>query len=59
LTLTIYNSLGEIVTELVNKSLPKGRYSYIWNATEVTAGIYLYELRSENFVSMKKMILLK
>jgi len=58
-TLTIYNALGQKITELVNTKLEAGRYSYQWDAKNVATGIYIYELRTEKFVSMKKMILLK
>jgi hypothetical protein len=57
--LSIYNSLGEKVAELVNKSLEAGRYQYQWNAEYSASGIYFYELRTGSFVSMKKMILVK
>jgi flagellar hook assembly protein FlgD len=57
--LTIYNALGERVAELVNGSLTAGRYSYQWDASDVATGMYIYELRTDNFVSIKKMVLLK
>ena len=57
--LTIYNVLGEKVAELVNTSLIAGKYSYQWNAKNVATGMYIYELRTEKFVSVKKMLLLK
>ena len=58
-TLTIYNTLGQKITELVNAKLEAGRYSYEWNAQNVVTGMYIYELRTNNFVSVKKMVLLK
>jgi photosystem II stability/assembly factor-like uncharacterized protein len=58
-TLIIYNTLGQKVTELVNTKLDAGRYSYQWNASNVSTGMYIYELRADKFVSVKKMILLK
>ena len=57
--LTIYNVLGEKVAELVNTSLIAGKYSYQWNASNVATGMYIYELRTNKFVSVKKMILMK
>jgi hypothetical protein len=57
--LSIYNALGEKVAELVNTSLQAGRYQYQWNAQNVATGMYIYELRTNNFVSVKKMLLLK
>lgn len=57
--LSIYNALGEKVAELINNALTAGKYRYQWNAENFTAGMYLYELRTDKFVSIKKMILLK
>ena len=58
-TLNIYNTLGQKVTELVNNNLEAGWYSCEWNAGNAASGIYIYELRTDKFVSLKKMILLK
>ncbi|MCZ7612679.1 MAG: T9SS type A sorting domain-containing protein [Ignavibacteriaceae bacterium] len=55
----MYNSLGEKVAELVNTSLQAGKYQYNWNASGVATGMYIYELRADNFVSVKKMLLIK
>jgi len=57
--LTIYNTLGQKITELVNTTLEAGRYSYRWDASDVASGIYIYELRTDKFISTKKMILMK
>jgi hypothetical protein len=53
--LSIYNALGQKVAE----SLPAGRYSYTWNAQDVVTGIYIYELRTDKFVELRKMLLIK
>jgi hypothetical protein len=58
-TLSIYNALGQKVGEIVNTNLEAGWYSYQWDATNIATGIYIYELRTDKFVSVKKMILLK
>lgn len=58
-SLNIYNTLGQKVAQLVNSKLEAGRYSYQWNAENMATGIYIYELRADKFVSVKKMILLK
>ena len=57
--LSIYNALGEKVAELVNSSLSAGRYQYQWNASRVATGMYIYELRTDKFISVKKMVLVK
>ena len=60
-TLTIYNALGQRVAELVNSKLEAGYYSYVWNVPQngIATGMYMYELRTDKFVSVKKMLLLK
>jgi hypothetical protein len=58
-SLNIYNTLGEKIAQIVNSKLEPGRYSYQWDAGNVATGMYIYELRTDNFVSVKKMILLK
>ena len=57
--LSIYNALGEKVAELVNTALTAGKYQYQWAAKDVATGMYIYELRTDKFVSVKKMLLLK
>jgi hypothetical protein len=51
--------LGEKIAELVNTNLEAGKYSYQWDAGETASGIYIYELRTDKFISVKKMILLR
>ena len=58
-TLTIYNALGQRVAELINSKMEAGQYSYQWNASSVATGMYIYELRTDKFSSVKKMLLLK
>jgi len=55
----IYNSLGERIETLVNGYLESGYYKVNWNAGKYSSGVYYYRLESENFNSVKKMILLK
>ncbi|MHB8580197.1 MAG: carboxypeptidase regulatory-like domain-containing protein [Ignavibacteriaceae bacterium] len=58
-TLDIFNVLGQKVAELVNKNLAAGQYTYSFNANRLSSGVYLYRLQTDNFVSVKKMILSK
>jgi len=57
--LTIYDVIGQKVAELVNGKLNAGKYKYTWNASNAATGMYIYELRTEKFVSVKKMLLMK
>lgn len=55
----IYNSLGMEVAILVDDNLSSGSYQYKWNASSFASGIYLYKLETNNFVDVRKMILIK
>jgi len=57
--LTIYNAIGQKVAELVNSTLEAGSYSFNWDASNVASGLYFYELNTNNFSSVKKMMLMK
>jgi hypothetical protein len=57
--LEVLNILGERVASLVNEYKTKGSYTIPFDASQLSSGIYIYRLRSKDFVSSKKMILLK
>ena len=61
---TIYDMLGNVVSNLVNANESLGYKSVQWSATNnqgepVSAGVYLYKIQAGDFVDTKKMILLK
>jgi hypothetical protein len=58
-TLRIYNSLGELVKELENRVLSSGSYKRVFDASNLSSGIYFYKLKANNFVEVKKMSLVK
>ncbi|MFZ2322492.1 MAG: T9SS type A sorting domain-containing protein [Ignavibacteriaceae bacterium] len=58
-SLKIYDILGNEVATLVNKEQPAGRYELMFNADELSSGIYFYKLQSGSLIQTKKMILLK
>ena len=57
--LMIYNSLGQMVVELINDKLNSGNYSVYWNANNYSSGIYFYELETNNFKKIERMVLIK
>ena len=57
--LSIYNILGQEVSVLVNRELKAGSHSYSFNGSELSSGIYFYKLQSNDYVSVKKMMLVK
>ncbi len=58
--LTIYNIAGQKVVTIVNENLNAGHYAYIWNIpADLPSGTYLYKLVTEEFSSVKQMMLVK
>ena len=57
--LNVYNVIGELVTELVNRDYSAGNYAVEFNAADLPSGIYIYRLESSSFTSVRKMILIK
>ncbi len=55
----IYNAIGQEVTTLVNKQLEAGYHSVVFDASKLASGLYIYRIQAGNFVSVKKMMLLK
>lgn len=58
-TLKIYNMLGQEVATVVNETMPAGKYSATFNASNLASGAYIYRIEAGSFVSVKKMLLLK
>ena len=60
-TLKVFDILGNQVAELVNEYQNAGSYSiqFSSNNLQLTSGTYFYELRAGDFVSVKKMLMLK
>ena len=59
ISLKIYNILGQEVAQLVNETLQPGTYRRQWNANGFASGLYLYRLTADQFVTTKKLLLLK
>jgi hypothetical protein len=57
--LRIYNMLGELVREIINKEKDAGHYSIQFNSVGLASGVYIYRLETSAYVASRKMILLK
>ncbi|MEI7811106.1 MAG: putative Ig domain-containing protein [Ignavibacteria bacterium] len=57
--LKVYNLLGSEVAVLVNETKASGSYSVDFKASNLTSGLYIYRIEAGNYVSVKKMTLLK
>ena len=58
-TLKIYNILGKEIATLVNKNQTHGNYSFQFDASELSSGVYYYQLKTGDYFQAKKMLLLK
>ncbi len=57
--ISVYNVLGQKVAQLVNKNQKAGVYNVRWDAANFASGMYIYRLQAGDFVSTKKMLLMK
>ncbi len=55
----VFDILGNEIETLVNEEKLVGIYEASWNATSLSSGVYFYRLQAGDFISTKKMILLK
>ncbi|OUV27040.1 MAG: hypothetical protein CBC57_01420, partial [Euryarchaeota archaeon TMED97] len=60
----IYDMMGKLIKNLVNEKQRSGQNSIIWNATnnsgnQVSAGLYIYTVKTSNHKQSKKMLLVK
>lgn len=58
-SLKVYDLLGREVKTLVDEAKPPGSYQITFNAEVLASGIYIYTLKTEQYLSSKKLILLK
>lgn len=57
--LTIYNTLGQKVVELIDEYKSVGEYQVVFNAHSLPSGVYYYRLEIDGFEQVKKMLVLK
>lgn len=58
-TLKVYDIIGNEVVTLVNETKSAGKYDVSFEASNLSNGVYLYSIKTNNFTSTKKMILMK
>ena len=59
ITIKVYDVLGNVVKTLVEEYREKGKHSINFDASRLASGIYFYQLKAGNFISTKKLLLLK
>ncbi len=58
-SLKVYNLLGEEIATLYEGVRQAGHYVVTFNGSGFASGMYLYQLKADNFTETKKLILLK
>ncbi|MDP4197675.1 MAG: T9SS type A sorting domain-containing protein, partial [Bacteroidota bacterium] len=58
-TLKVYDLLGREVATLLNQRISAGVHKVVFNAENLTSGVYFYRLQSGNYVETKKMMLVR
>ncbi|NWG28379.1 MAG: T9SS type A sorting domain-containing protein [Ignavibacteriaceae bacterium] len=58
-TLKVYDILGAEVATLINEEKVAGRYEVNFDASRLASGVYIYSLNINDFVNVRKMVLLK
>ncbi|HSP87760.1 MAG TPA: T9SS type A sorting domain-containing protein, partial [Ignavibacteriaceae bacterium] len=58
-TLKVFNVTGSIEKVLISEFQPGGNYLVEFNSSDLASGVYFYQLSAGDFISTKRMILLK
>ena len=56
---SVYNALGQKVTELVNGNMTAGTHNVQFNASNLSSGFYFYRLEAADYTQTMKMLLIK
>jgi len=59
INLSVFNSLGEKIEELVNEVKEPGVHTIEFNAKDLSSGTYFYRIHVNDFTQIKKMVLVK
>ena len=57
--LTVYNTLGQKITTLVNQEIEVGSHEITFDASHLPSGVYIYRLQAGEYVESRKMLYLK
>ena len=58
-SLKVFDLLGKTVATLLNDNVKSGSYEVVFDATQMTSGVYFYRLQSDNLVQTRRLLLLK
>jgi hypothetical protein len=64
LSITIYNTLGQTIRNLLNENFSAGQFQTVWDGRNdagmlIATGVYFYRLETENFSQTRKLLLMR
>lgn len=57
--ISVFNLLGQKITEELRPNLSVGTYEYFFNGSSLTSGVYFYKITAGSFTDTKRMMLIK
>ena len=57
--LSVYDLLGREAVVLVNDEMDAGYHEVRFDGARLSSGVYLYQLHASDYVSVKKMLLVR
>jgi len=57
--LTVFNTLGQKITTLVNETQEAGYHEVKFDGSNLASGVYFYRLQAGTYVETKKLLLLR
>jgi hypothetical protein len=57
--LRVYDTLGRVITTLINETMAPGAHTVTWDASTVPSGIYFYRFTAGSFTQTRKLVLTK
>lgn len=58
-TIKVYDVLGKEIATLANEEKSAGSYEVKFDASRLSSGVYFYKIRAGEYISVRKMILLR
>lgn len=58
-TLTVYNLLGQEVSTLLLATMSGSQHTVVWDASELPGGVYVYQLKTQDFVETRRLLLMR
>jgi hypothetical protein len=57
--ISVYDITGQLVKVLINRKVEKGEYEILWDANNLSSGVYFYKLSTDDQIIIRKSLLIK